>query len=180
MADELVEAQPATPSNLPQNHHEALGALLARVPPEVVWAVTGSTSFALQGLAVPVNDIDIQTDAAGVYHIATCFPAQLLRPVTFSAAERIRSHFGALQLAGVTVELMGDVQKRLPDGRWEEPVDVRVHRHFVEVAGLRVPVLDLAYEERAYRLLGRVATADLLRRHLAALDPGPNREAPSG
>lgn len=30
------------------------------------------------------------------------------------------------------------------------------------------PVLDLAYEERAYRLLGRVERADLLRQHLAA------------
>lgn len=62
---------------------------------------------------------------------------------------------------------MGAIEKRLPDGTWESPVDIRPHRRWVHVASFVVPVLDLAYEERAYRLLGRSERADLLRPYLA-------------
>jgi hypothetical protein len=100
----------------------------------------------------------------------------VVRPVVCSGTEQIRSHFGGLNISGITVELMGGLQKRLPDGRWEEPVDVLAHRRFVRLEGLAFPVLELAYEERAYRLLGRVERADLLRGHLAVLAP---RDVPS-
>ena len=88
----------------------------------------------------------------------------MTRPVAFSAAERIRSHFGALRLDGVTVEIMGDIAKRLPDGRWEEPVDLDAHTRFVEAHGPRLPVLALEYEAAAYRTLRRTQTAELLER----------------
>jgi hypothetical protein len=154
---------------VPDTHVAALCVLAERLAStDIVWALTGSTSFALQGVPIPVHDIDVQTDATGAYRIAELFADKVARPVAFSEADRIRSHFGALSIAGVTVELLGGLQKRLPDGHWEEPVDVRAHRRFVQLADLTLPVLDLAYEERAYRTLGRVEKAELLRRHLAA------------
>lgn len=157
------------PAMVPEAHVAALRVLVERLASTaIVWALTGSASFALQGVAVPVHDIDVQTDAAGAYRIAELFADEVVRPVAFSGTERIQSHFGALSIAGVTVELMGGLQKRLPDGRWEEPVDVRAHRRFVQLADLTLPVLNLAYEERAYRTLGRVEKAELLRRYLAA------------
>lgn len=152
---------------IPPAHRAALRLLAERLTAtNIVWALTGSTSFALQGVTVSVHDIDVQTDAAGAYRIAELFPQVVLRPVAFAGTERIQSHFGALRLGEIVVELMGALQKRLPDGTWEAPVDVRAHRRFVPLATLRLPVLDLAYEEQAYRLLGRVERADLLRRHL--------------
>jgi hypothetical protein len=132
----------------------------------VRWVVTGSLGFAVQGVPVAVHDVDIQTDAAGAYEIACRFADEVTRPVTFAQAERIRSHFGALRLFGVTVELMGDIEKRLPDGSWDGPTDLARHRRWVSLAGLRVPVLDLAYEAEAYARLGRMETAQLLRRWL--------------
>jgi hypothetical protein len=160
-------ARAASPSAIPPSYQEALRLLVTRLAGEpVVWALTGSTSFALQGVAVPVNDIDVQTGGEQAYLLAACFPEHVLRPVTFSGTGRVRSHFGALIIAGVIVELMGGLQKRLLDGSWEEPVDVARHRRFVSLDDLSVPVLDLAYEEQAYRLLGRVERANLLLSHL--------------
>ncbi|WP_205703969.1 hypothetical protein [Candidatus Chloroploca sp. Khr17] len=159
------------PELISPQHVAALRALADRLAvTDIVWALTGSMSFALQGVAVPAHDIDVQTDAAGAYRIATLFPNEVLRPVGFSGTERIRSHFGVLTLSGVIVELMGGVQKRLPDRDWEPVVDVRTHRCFVQFADLSIPVLALAYEEHAYRMLGRIERADLLRRHLAHQD----------
>jgi aminoglycoside-2''-adenylyltransferase len=150
-------------------HLAALRELEARLRGSGVrWALTGSTSFALQGVPVEAHDIDVQTDAAGAYALAGRFAEAVTRPVAFSEAERMRSHFGALRLYGLTVEIMGDIAKRLPDGRWEEPVDLDAHTRFIQAHGLRLPVLALEYEAEAYRMLGRTQTAELLAGWLAA------------
>ena len=77
--------------------------------------------------------------------------------VGFSTSGNIRSHFGALEIGGVRVEIMGDVQKLLPDGSWEDPIDPAEHRLSVETEGIQVPVLNLAYECSAYEALGALA-----------------------
>lgn len=133
---------------------------------EINWVVTGSLGFALQGVETDVGDIDIQTDEAGVYEIERLFTPYVARPVIFSATERVCSHFGALLLDGLTVEIMGDIQKRNDDGSWDDPVDISKHKRFVNVAGMRIPVLSLHYEYGAYLKLGRVEKAKMLKRWL--------------
>jgi len=61
---------------------------------------------------------------------------------------------------------MGDLQKRMPDGSWEAPVDVSVYRRWVEAAGMTLPVMDPEYEYLAYRILGRIEKAQMLREWL--------------
>lgn len=133
--------------------------LSSRSPP---WALTGSTSFALQGVPVSPNDVDVQTTEDGAYAIADAFPDRVVETVSFSEAESIRSHFGVLDFDGVRVEVMGALQKRRPDGTWEPPVDVTDHRTFVTVDGTPIPVLTLSYEAEAYERLGRSERASLL------------------
>ncbi|MCC7355023.1 MAG: hypothetical protein IT330_14860 [Anaerolineae bacterium] len=132
------------------------------------WVVTGSLGFALQGILVEVRDIDIQTDKAGAYRIEELFSECVTRRVAFSAAEKICSYFGALMIDGIKVEIMGDIQKRLEDGAWEDPVDWESHKRFVEFAEMKVPVLSLAYEYQAYLKLGRLEKAEMLRKWLSS------------
>ena len=134
----------------------------------IVWVVTGSLGFALQGVPVTPHDIDLQTDAGGAYAIARLFSEYVVRPVAFSSTATIRSHFGALAIAGIIVEIMGDIQKRSTDGSWEPPVDLERHRREVELDGMQISVLSLPYEREAYRTLGRVATVHLLEAWLEA------------
>jgi hypothetical protein len=133
----------------------------------VNWVLTGSLSFALRGLPLEPHDIDLQTDEPGAYEIERHFASCVHRKVAFSSTEHIRSHFGALLIEGVVVEIMGDLQKRGEDGAWEPPVDLERHKRFVHVDGLDIPVLSLAYEAEAYRKLGRREQAELL--HQTAL-----------
>lgn len=133
---------------------------------DVNWGVTGSLGFALQGVPVQPNDIDLQTDKAGAYEIESLFSNAVIRKVQFSATERIKSHFGALQIDGIEVEIMGDIQKRGPDGVWEKIVDPARYRRVVEIDGLLVPVLSLEYEYQAYLKFGRTERAKMLRRWL--------------
>ena len=61
---------------------------------------------------------------------------------------------------------MGDIQKRLADGTWEEPVALGRYKHFVDVDGMPVPVLALEYEHEAYLKLDRAEKAAMLRKWL--------------
>ena len=124
------------------------------------WAVTGSLGLTLQGMQLEVHDIDIQTDQQGAYQIESLFSEYVIRKVEYRASERIRSHFGALEIEGVKVEIMGDLQKLLDDGTWEEPVRVEKYRQWLNFEGMQVPVLTLEYEYQAYRKMGRLEKAE--------------------
>ncbi|RME63081.1 MAG: hypothetical protein D6790_05315, partial [Caldilineae bacterium] len=128
----------------------------------ILWVLTGSLAFALQGVACPVHDIDVQTDAAGAYALADAFPGDVVEPVVYRISERIRSHFGVLTLQGVRVEVMGALEKRLPGGSWQPAPDLAGLRRWIEVDALRIPMLPLHYEAAAYRQLGRLDKARLL------------------
>ncbi len=128
----------------------------------ITWALTGSLAFALQGIPVEPDDIDLQTDIAGAYKIEQAFTEFIIKPVTFSATEKICSHYGALRIQGIDVEIMGDVRKRLADGRWEDSVSLSKYRQFINVGDGLVPVLSLAYEAESYRKMGRDERSALL------------------
>lgn len=148
---------------IPDEHLNVLRKLYSRIhDSDINWVVTGSTSFCLQGVPVSPNDIDIQTDDKGAYRIEELFRDRVIKEVEFSSTDRIRSHFGALMIHGILVELMGAVQK-FYDGEWEPPIDIDAHKKSVSVEGMEIPVLELAYESLAYRRFGRVEMADKLR-----------------
>ena len=132
----------------------------------VVWAITGSLGMVLQGMDLPVNDIDLQTDEDGAYEIERRLAEFVVAPVLYKASERMRSRLGKLQIDGVRVEVIGAIQKRLPDGSWETPVQVASHRRWVDVQGLKLPVLSLDYEYEAYKLMGRDDKAATIRQWL--------------
>ena len=146
-----------------EDHIAALRLLIQRLDGHPVdWALTGSTGMALQGVPLIANDIDVQTNTPGAYEIAGVLADVALTPVRYLPSERIRSHYGAYELAGVRVEIMGDMEKYV-DGLWEPPVDVRLQRRWVQLEGLNLPVMDLRHEVDAYLKMGRIERAGLLR-----------------
>jgi hypothetical protein len=132
---------------------------------DINWAVTGSFCFALQGVPMSeVHDIDLQSDAVGAYDIERLFVENVIRKVELSSTNTIRSHFGALQIDGIKVEIMGDIEKRSDAmSDWEGPPDLDRVKRYVQVDEMRIPVMDLEYEYQAYLEMGRTARAKLLR-----------------
>lgn len=148
---------------VPSDYLDLLRQIYTRLQTtEINWVLTGSLSFALQGVPVLPHDIDLQTDASGAYAIERIFAEDMVNTVTFSSTETIRSHFGSFKIGAITVEIMGDIQKRHPDGTWEASVNLEQHKHYVEIDGLSIPVLSLEYEYQAYLKLGRYERAQLL------------------
>jgi hypothetical protein len=121
----------------------------------ITWAVTGSCSLALQGLAVAVRDIDLRTTAHDAYALEARFHFYQQRPVKFASTGTVQSHFGALEIKGVQVEIVGDMQHWLPDGTWEPVVDMNRFKLWVRLGDIELPVMSLPFLYQAYQLLGR-------------------------
>lgn len=121
----------------------------------ITWAITGSCSLALQGVPIAVHDIDLRTTAEDAYRIEAAFQEYRTRPVVFARTGAVQSHFGALEIDGVQVEIIGDMQHRLADGAWEPIVDMNRFKEWVVVDEMRLPVMSLPFLHEAYRLLGR-------------------------
>lgn len=150
------------------NHYlNALRKITTRLKDTGVnWVITGSLGMALQGMDIEVHDIDIQTDRRGAYEIEGEFTEYVIEPVRYSQVERICSHFGKLEIGGVKIEIMGDVQKRITGQMWEEPVRVECYRRWIQIEGMQLPVLALEYEYQAYLKLCRKEKAEVIRRWL--------------
>src|SRR6266700_1212665 len=134
------------------------------------WVVTGSFVFAFQNVSVTPQDIVFFFKQKTAYEIECLLSEYVTRNVAFSTAGNIRSHFGALMIDGIKVEIMGDISKQIEDGAWEEPVDLKRYKQFVEVEGMQVPVLSLEYEYQAYLKLGRIEKAQMLQKVLQDRD----------
>ena len=130
----------------------------------VFWVITGSVGLALQGVPLEPNDVDIQTDDDGAYEAARRLAAHVTQPVTRVERSWGRSLMGKLDIDGLQVEIIGDIQTRRDDG-WEPPPDLASLARTVEADGMRLRVLPLAYEAAAYRRMGRLEKAALIQRY---------------
>ncbi len=111
------------------------------------WAITGSTSLALQGIDLVPNDVDILTDEAGAYTIANLFSEQVVSPVSFKRSPRYESHFGRLEVEGVTIEIMGNLRV-FRGGQWSPIMTPQTRKvEIIEVENQKVPVISLASQK---------------------------------
>ncbi|MCM3781552.1 hypothetical protein M3231_01060 [Neobacillus mesonae] len=146
---------------------EILKILYTKISKEsITWALTGSTSFALQGLNFEPKDIDIQTDKNGAFEIQSLFEQYIKREVSFVTSNNIRSYFGELNINGVTIEIIGDIQK-FADGEWDCVPDLSQITHNIGVSDMIIPVLTLEYEAEAYRKLGREEKAKIIAKYIS-------------
>lgn len=132
---------------------------------DVNWVVTGSTAFIIEGFFFKPNDIDIQTDRYGAYKIEEYLKEFQKKKVEFSSTNIMRSHFGAFEIDGIKVEVMGDIEKYV-NGVWEESVDLKKYKRVVEFKDMNIPVLDLEYEYEAYMKIGRKEKANILKERI--------------
>jgi len=129
----------------------------------IQWAVTGSLGMVLHGMQMEIHDIDIQTDKEGAYEIERRLVNSLVKIVHFRASERIRSYFGAFEINGIKIEVMGDMQHLVTDQTWGKPVAIETCRDFVEHADMHIPVISLSHEVEAYQFYGRPEKAEKIK-----------------
>ena len=150
--------------DLPELHAQVLTFLVSRIPPsDSLWALTGSASLRLQGVDVPVNDLDLQTDGKIVLLLENELAEFMKDPVHLWETEHTRSYHGQAEIFGLKVELLGDMRHRLRDGTWSAPLDFESVLVWVEWRGQKIAVLSLEHEAAAYEKMGRIQKAELIR-----------------
>ena len=123
----------------------------------IQWALTGSTSMFLQGMALVVHDIDVQTTAEGAYEVERRLQ-QIGKSVTrvyYRQSAVIRSHYGKLLVREEIVEIMGAIEHLGPSNEWEPPVELSSIVQWINWESEKLPVLSLEHELRAYKQMGR-------------------------
>lgn len=128
----------------------------------VPYTVVGGASLALHGLPLRVNDIDIETDVAGAYRFAELFADHVLEPVALKQNHLYRSHFGRFDFDGVTVEVMGRLQRREGDA-WAPTESAQADD--IDLQGVRVRASWLEEEMLSYVRRGRLERAALCLPH---------------
>jgi hypothetical protein len=148
--------------DLPDVHAHALKTLLELIPPEKFgWVLTGSASLRLQGVDVPVHDLDIECPAQDIRNIEKVLSAYVTTPVHVWESALIRSLDGKAQIGGVEIELISELEVLKENGRWNRLVAFG-QKIWMDWQGLQLPVFPLQVEADAYKRMGRDEKALLI------------------
>ena len=154
--------------DLPDSHRRVLAWLLEKIPPgEFPWVLTGSGSLRLNGVDLPVHDLDIQTDQNTIHLIEKRLAEYMKESIHSWESPGMRSLDGKAEIEGVQVELLANIAHKLPDGSWGTFTDFS-RIVWVELQGLRVPTFPLEDELAAYVAMERTEKAALIRQALAS------------
>lgn len=150
--------------DLPGLHANVLSLLIERIPPtEYLWALTGSAGLRLQGVDIPVNDLDLQTDGKSIFRLEKQLAEFMKVRVHLWESEHSLSYHGQAEIDGLQVEFLGDMSHRRSDGTWEPPLNIESVLVWIDWHDLKIPVLSLDHEALAYEKMGRAQKAELIR-----------------
>ncbi|NHJ04779.1 MAG: hypothetical protein EAX90_08145 [Candidatus Heimdallarchaeota archaeon] len=120
----------------------------------VNWVLVGSSNLALQGVKIQANDIDIISTKDEVLKIQDLFKRYIHKEIKYSEAERYRSWFGSLELKGIKIELIGELEFKTLENNWTKSKSLE-RKEFIEYESYQVPILPIEYEKEFYIIMKR-------------------------
>ena len=146
---------------------EILKTLYSRLnETDIIWVIGGSLALAFEGLDVKPRDIDLFTDKEGAYKIEKLFAEFLVRNVSFSIKDNIRSHYGALNIFGIEVEIIGFIEFKSEDGTWHGREKLEEVTKFFEIENMKIPLMKIESQLRGYTNIGRTDKIELIEKWL--------------
>jgi len=133
---------------------------------KIPWILTGSTSLILQGVDVPLKDIDILVSSDDCRKISVLLADYIVEaPNDVSETDKYRSNYDKYNIDGIEVDILGNFQYKLPDGSWSKIKDMNDCKT-LEYAGIKWRVLPLEEELKEYRAVGRNDKVEAILRKL--------------
>ena len=122
----------------------------------IPYKIVGGASAVLQGVPIPVNDIDFEMDREAVYRFRDLFHSQVFEDVAYREDMKYCSIIGEFVFNGLKVEVFADL-KRKENDEW---VDTSAKtKRVVRLDELEVNVSWLEEETIAYIRRGRMDRA---------------------
>lgn len=152
---------------IPKNIIKALKVILEKLRNKNInWAIVGSTNLTLQGVDIEPHDIDILTDKEGAFSIGDVLKEYAVKPIQYKESDRFKSYYGLFKIQDVEVEIMGDLQSKIPKSSlWTETSRLSA-KVFVKFQDLKIPVISLEQEYKAYSKMGRSQKAKKIKEAL--------------
>ena len=122
---------------------------------DIVWVIGGSLALEFVGLDVKPRDIDLFTDEEGAYEIEKLFAEFLVRNVSLSTKDNIRSHYGILNIHGIEVDIIGHIEFKDDRNIWEAGRKLEDVIDNVEFEGMKIPLMKIESQLKGYRKIGR-------------------------
>ncbi|HEX6976902.1 MAG TPA: hypothetical protein VF185_00895 [Patescibacteria group bacterium] len=118
------------------------------------YAIRGTSSLVLSGIAMNVDDIDVVCDKKTALACNQILKEYLVEKVEYRESEKFKSYFGKFKINGIQVEIMGEWEILNPKGEWVGPFNGR-ERMEVEVKGKKVWVTTIEEELKSFMAMGR-------------------------
>ncbi len=164
-------------SNPAKLNHTILAAIVtiakSSAASGVRWLVGGSVGSVLHGVEIGTkpNDLDIDTTGEGSLSLEALLSRYVQEPLAFSETSLYRNHFGRLNICGVKVDLIGDLDVKHPAfvHRFRITPDVWCKRAIILIDGFQVGLTPLEHQLILNLIRGREdriqPIASYLRRH---------------
>ncbi len=138
--------------------YEALGIVYDAISEEKLnWHLNGSFNLLAQGMELPVHDIDIETDEAGLL----IFREKLIEFIEEDKYRKdIEAHSLLLDIDGVQVEILAHDNPEL-----SMITEIKI----INVEGMEIPVLPYEKAKKFYKMVGMNKKVMLIEEHLKLL-----------
>lgn len=138
---------------LPRNFNRTIVYIAERLEGKQ-YAIRGTASLVLQGIAMNVDDIDIICDKTTALFCNKLTGESLTEKVEFKRSERFESYFGKFKVFDILVEVMGDWRIKKANGTWTSPFNAS-NRKQIELEGKKVWVTTIEEELLMFAAMGR-------------------------
>lgn len=127
--------------------------------------LSGSTSLVLQGVDIEVHDIDIVTDKKGALALDNLLKDFSQIEMKYSSTDKYQSYFGSYNIDNTKVEVMGEFQYKLKNGKWSIPNHLH-DIYYIDYNGIKIPVLSLSQELIEYQNSNKTNTINKIQERL--------------
>ena len=142
--------------DLDSNIVDAIRTIYAKLnETDILWVIGGSLALKLVGLDVEPRDIDLFTNEEGAYEIEKLFAEYLVKNVSLSMKDNIRSHYGILNIHGIEVEIIGHIEFKDKRNIWEAGRKLENVINIYEFEGLKLPLMQIESQLKGYTNIGR-------------------------
>ena len=118
----------------------------------VQWAVMGSASEVIRGKRRYCRDIDIIiADRKDIEKVNTLFSPFIIEEVMYYPSESIRSYYGKLNVGGVNIDIVCDIENLIHNNHWEPHPNIEIEK--VCFHGVKYPISSLAFEKKVKIIL---------------------------
>ena len=129
---------------------------------KITWVLIGSANLALQGVDVICKDLDILTTKKGSYKINEVLKKYEIEPVKSSENDKFKSYYGVFKIDGIEIEIMGELRDKHLGDLWSERRGF-FERIYIKLEEIKIPVINLEREFKAYTKMGRKEKADKIK-----------------